>query len=146
MKSIVWLAIAAFGIVTAWSTWFSVDVTQSAIVTRFGNPLRKIEEPGFQWKLPLGIERVVYFDNRLLVLDMPGPDEPAREFLTNDKKNIEVSCYTCWKIADPLKFLEAVGSRPEAEAVLGHIVRAELGSMLVQHPFSSFLSTDPNEV
>jgi modulator of FtsH protease HflC len=131
---------------TAWSAFFAVDVTQHAIVTRFGNPMRVIVEPGLQVKWPAPIERVVRFDNRLLVFDMPGPNEPAKEFLTLDKKNVEVSSYTCWRIRDPRHFLETVGTREDVEARLGDVVIAELGKVLGQHNLSGLLSTNSAEL
>ena len=88
-----------------------VAQTQYAIVTRFGDPVRVITDPGLQWKYPAPIDRTIYFDKRLLVLDKPAPGEPPKELLTLDKKNIEVSSYTCWKIEDPKRFLENVGTR-----------------------------------
>jgi membrane protease subunit HflC len=132
-------------LLVTWSILFTVHETQSAIVTRFGDPVRVIEEPGLRVKYPWPIELVVYFDNRLLTLDKPGPDEPPKELLTLDKKNIEVTSYTCWKIEDPLRFLEACGGRPEAEAALGDIVYSELGRLLGRHDLSTLLSTETEE-
>ncbi|HUU86021.1 MAG TPA: protease modulator HflC [Phycisphaerae bacterium] len=147
-RTIVWLLIVALVLLTVWSMLFSVDETQYAIVTRFGNPKNVIEQPGLNWKLPAPIETVVYFDNRLLVLDQPGPGEPPPEFLTLDKKNIEVACYTCWKIKNEqtLRFLETVGSRDGAEAALGDVVAAELGRVLGEHNLTSLLSINPDQM
>lgn len=147
-RTIVWAIVVVLVVLTAWSMLFSVHETQYAIVTRFGNPKKVIEQPGLNWKFPVPVESVVYFDDRLLVLDQPGPDEPPREFLTLDKKNIEVACYTCWKIkkAQTLRFLETVGSREGAEAALGDVVAAELGRVLGRHDLTSLLSTDPQQM
>lgn len=142
MKAVVVLALSALVALAVWSVGFAVDQTQYAIVTRFGDPVRVIGEPGLQLKWPAPIESVVHLDRRLLVLDQPGPDEPPREFLTEDKKNIEVFTYTAWRIADPLDFLESVGGREEAEANLGVIVASELGKVLGRHNLSALLSTD----
>jgi membrane protease subunit HflC len=138
--------VLALIVLTIWSVLFSVHETRYAIVTRFGNPKKVITEPGLNWKFPAPIERVLFFDKRLLVLDKPGPGEPPREFLTLDKKNIEVSSYACWKIQDPLQFLETVGTRRDAEAALGDVVAAELGRVLGSHDLSALLSTVPGEL
>ncbi len=132
-------------VLAGWSAVFTVDQAQYAVVTRFGDPVDVITEPGLRWKYPAPIDRVMYFDKRLLVLDQPAPGDPPREFLTLDKKNIEVSTYTCWRINEPQKFLENVGDRDIAEAALGDIIQAELGKVLGEQNLSALLSTDPEE-
>lgn len=133
-------------VLTVWTVCFTVDETQYAIVTRFGDPVRVIEEPGFRVKWPAPIESVVYFDRRLLVLGIPGPDDPVREFLTEDKKNVEVSSYTCWRISDPLHYFKALGNRERAETMLGVIVASELGKVLGNYELSALLSTKVEEL
>ncbi|MFH0981026.1 MAG: protease modulator HflC [Planctomycetota bacterium] len=133
-------------VLAGWSACFTVHETQYALVTRFGDPVRVIREPGLQCKWPAPIESTVYFDRRLLVLDGPRLGEPAREFLTQDKKNIEVSTYTAWRIADALHYLKAVGTRAEAEANLGVIVASELGKVLGRHDLSALLSVDAGKL
>jgi len=125
-----------------WSTLFTVHETEYAIVTRFGDPQRVIDQPGLHLKLPWPIDSAVYFDRRLLVLDKPAPGEPPKEYLTLDKKNIEVASYTCWKIEDPLQFLETVGTRADAEAALGDVVAAELGKILGRNELANLLSIE----
>jgi hypothetical protein len=47
------------------------------------------------------------------------------------EKNIEVTSYVGWRIADPKKYLERIGTRREdAEARLRDIVYSELGKVL----------------
>ncbi len=146
MKGFLALAIVVIVALTVWSVCFTVHETQYAIVTRFGDPVRVIEEPGFRVKWPAPIESVVYLDRRLLVLDAPGPGEPIREYLTEDKKNVEVSTYTAWRIADPLYFLQAVGTRAEAEANLSVIVASALGRFLGNYELSALLSVKSGEM
>ncbi|MCP4593312.1 MAG: protease modulator HflC [bacterium] len=142
MKGIWILAVLAVVVLLVWSVCFAVHETQYAIVTRFGSPTRVLEAPGFGMKWPAPIESVAFFDKRLLTLDVPRSGEPVREFLTQDKKNIEVSTYTAWRIADPLSYLKAVGTRAEAEMNLGVIVASELGKVLGNFDLSALLSTD----
>ena len=49
---------------------FVVDETQVAVVTRFGEPIRSLKQPGLYVKTPF-IERVQYLDKRLLLFDAP---------------------------------------------------------------------------
>ena len=96
---------------------FSLDETEIGIILQFGKPVRVLSEAGLHWKLPDPIQTKVLFDKRVLVYD-----PSASEFLTGDKKNIVVDMYLCWKIIDPLKFLQAVRDRTGAELRLEDII------------------------
>ena len=146
MKAIVTVLVVLVLLVLAGTTPFSVDETESAVLLRFGNPVRTITTPGLQWKLPWPIDRAVKFDRRLLVFDLPRADEPPRELLTLDKKNIEVATYTCWRISDPLRFLETMRDRAGAEAYLGDVVVSELGELLGRHDLQALISVEPEDL
>lgn len=154
MRALAWLVVVAVIIVVAWSCFFVVDQTEFVIVKRFGDPVRTLIEPGLGVKYPWPVDTVVRFDNRLMILENPGPDEPDKEYLTEDKqagigKNIMVTTYTCWRIKrDPrsvLTFLETMGGRVNAEARLGDVVVSELGAALGSNDFSRLVSTDPSK-
>jgi membrane protease subunit HflC len=88
---------------------------------------------GLHFKLPWPVGMVRRFDRRQQLFDPPG-----REMFTRDKKNITVSSYLCWKIADstdanaPLgdrpvvRFFRGLGSTETAEARLEARVRSAL--------------------
>jgi membrane protease subunit HflC len=140
----VWLLL--LGALALWelsTLFFQVGMSEDAIVLRFGRPVRVVTTPGLQMKLLWPLDRVRRFDRRLLVFDVPGPGEPSRELLTLDKKNIEVASYACWRIKEPLRFLQTVGTRDGAEAYLRDIVVSELGQQLGRHDLSALISTDP---
>ena len=125
----VWALIAAF---------FTVDVTEYGLVTRFGRVVRVVGDPGLHVSVPF--DRIVRLDKRILFL------RPARlEYLTADKKNIVVESLATWRIADPEHYLATVAMRVAAEERLSDIVLAEIGSVLGRHPASALISTDPAE-
>lgn len=133
------------------SCFFVVDQTEFAVVKRFGDPVRVLIQPGFGLKWPWPIDAVVYFDNRLMVLENPKPNEPAKEYLTQDEqagigKNVMVTTYACWRIrteVDAVRtFLETMGSRESAEALLGDVIVSELGAALGRNDFSVLITTD----
>lgn len=134
------------GLVWLGSAFFAVSVAEYAIVLRFGSPVRVVTAPGPGVKLPFPIDRVARIDRRLLVLDLPASDEPARELLTRDKKNIEVQSYACWRVQDPLRFLQTVGGRDGAESYLRDIVVSELGKQLGRHDLSALISVTPSDL
>jgi membrane protease subunit HflC len=146
MKTLWTILIVVVALILIGTSFFTVDETESAVLLRFGDPVRTVTEPGLQLKLPWPVDRAVAFDRRLLVFDVPRRDEPPRELLTLDKKNIEVASYTCWRIADPLRFLETVRDRENAEAYLSDIVVSELGKLLGRHELRALISVDPADL
>ncbi|MDE0214143.1 MAG: protease modulator HflC, partial [Deltaproteobacteria bacterium] len=64
--------------------------------------------------------------------------------LTADKKNVLVSTYISWKIADPVRYLAALRTRDFAENRLAALVQSELGSALGGRPFGTILGTSGN--
>ncbi len=120
---------------------FSLDETEIGIILRFGKPVRVLSEAGLHWKLPDPIQTKVLFDKRVLVYD-----PSASEFLTGDKKNIVVDMYLCWKIIDPLKFLQAVRDRTGAELRLEDIIGAEAGATFGNYPLTAFVSHNEGEM
>jgi membrane protease subunit HflC len=104
---------------------FIVDQTQQALVLRFGNPVRVLATPGIYYKLPL-IDNVVEIDKRILDLD-----SPPLEIIASDQKRLVVDAFGRYKVTDPLRFFQSVGSVDIAEqrlsVVLNSAVRRVLG-------------------
>ena len=123
-------------LVLVWRTLFTVDETQHAIVTKFGEPVREIvHRPGLHAKLPH--HSVVRFDNRLLLYD-----PAANEFLTKDKKNVLIDTFIAWRISHPTQFLKAVTNVAGAELRLHDIVWAELAATLGECHLDALVSSD----
>jgi membrane protease subunit HflC len=150
------LLVVIIAVVVGWACtcFFVVDQTEFGIVLRFGDPVLTCVEPGLRVKWPWPVDTVVRLDNRLMVLENPGPGEPAKEYLTQDEqagigKNVMVTTYTCWRIkpdADSvLTFLETMGNRASAEARLGDVVVSEFGAALGRNDFSVLISTDQSQ-
>jgi modulator of FtsH protease HflC len=120
-------------LLAALASLFTVDVTQTGVVTRFGRVVRVVDAPGLHMKLPF--DRVLPVDRRLLY------SKPAEaEYLTADKKNVVVQSLALWRIADPRRFLETLASREGAEVRLADLVLAEIGAALGNYPFASFVA------
>lgn len=99
---------------------FTVDEKQQAIILQFGEPIRTIQEPGLNAKIPF-IQTVSYFEDRLLEYDAA-----PTEIVTRDKKNLVIDNYARWKISDPLQFMQAVRDENGAQLRLRDIVYSEL--------------------
>jgi modulator of FtsH protease HflC len=126
---------AALLVVALYGALFTVDVSQYGVVSRFGHIVRVVETPGLHFKLPF--DRVLPVDRRLLYST---PSEA--EYLTADKKNAVVRSLALWRIADPKRFLESVGSPAGAEIQLADVMLGEIGAAFGNHPFASFVSAE----
>jgi modulator of FtsH protease HflC len=124
------------GLAAGWAvaaSLFVLDVTEHAVVTRFGAVVRVESEPGLHVTLP--VDRVVRLERRLLYTR---PREI--EFLTADKENVVVESLATWRIGDPARFLATVGTLAHAEERLGDVILAELGAALGRYSFSALAS------
>jgi membrane protease subunit HflC len=118
---------------------FTVREGEVAVVTTFGKPRPPaITQAGLYCRWPWPIQRVYHFDNRTHVLE--GPFE---ETLTKDGKNIIVAVYAGWRIAEPIQFLERVGSPEQAERNLDGLLRNYKNTVLGQHEFANLVNVDP---
>lgn len=115
-------------VVLIWSTVFIVDVTEQVVILQFGKPMRTIQEPGLNIKLPLPFQTATVIDRRLLEYDVP-----PEEILSKDKKTLIVDNYVRWRIIDPLLFLQTVQAIPNAVTRLDDIIYSELRQELGTH-------------
>ncbi len=140
------LIVLAAVIAIASTCFVAVDETEFVIVKQFGKPVRTYLDPGLRLKWPVPIETTVRFDNRIQVFEDPPADTPAKEYLTRDKKNVEVATFTCWRIERSegavLKFLETVRDKAGAEPRLGDIIRSQLNAKLGSSDFNPLVTTD----
>jgi membrane protease subunit HflC len=120
---------------------FQVRETESALVTRFGQPVRTITKPKLCFKLPAPIERVHRFDSRLQVFEAD-----LSETTTKGAIPIIVNTYVVWKINEPLKFLNSVGTVKEAEAKLYSQITDTQNRIIGQYSFGEFVNSDPTKI
>ncbi len=121
---------------------FQVRETESAFVTRFGEPVREIMEPGLYVKWPTPIEQVHRFDSRMRVF------EPAQlaETTTAGAVPIIVNTYVVWRVAEPLKFLNSVKTISNAEDKLRNQINDTQNRVIGQHSFGEFVNSDPASI
>jgi membrane protease subunit HflC len=119
-----------------WGSLYTVDVTESAVVTMFGDPVAVVTEPGLRIRIPL-IQQVRRFDARLQVFE-----PPQAEYLTQDKKNVNVTCYAVWRIEDPLHYFRALPSDAAARSQLTDVISSEVGASLGAIPFDELINVN----
>jgi len=120
---------------------FQVRETESALVTRFGKPVREITKPDLYFKWPAPIERVHRFDSRMQVFEAD-----LGETTTKGAVPIIVNTYVVWRIAEPLKFLNAVGTPKEAEVKLYSQITDTQNRVIGQHSFGEFVNSESEKI
>ncbi|WP_372055725.1 protease modulator HflC [Tistrella mobilis] len=128
------IVVAAAAVVGISSTYV-VHQTEQALVLQFGEPRKVVQEPGLHFKLPF-VQNVVYYDNR--VLDF---DADVQELIASDQKRLVVDSFARFRITDPLRFYQAVGSEAVVRARLDSIVNASLRNVLGSVPLGTVLTS-----
>lgn len=121
--------IAAIVLVAVYSSLFTVYQTQQALVLRFGEPIRVIEQPGLNAKIPL-VDSVILLDNRILDLE-----NPSQEVIAADQKRLVVDAFARYRIINPLKFYQSVGTIEGANSRLATILNSALRRVLGESTF-----------
>lgn len=116
---------------------FIVRQGEVAVLTRLGRPVGAITEPGLYRRWPLPVERVYTFDSRVRVAE-----GSLEESLTADGKNVLLSLYAGWRIQDPIKFLERVGTDNQAAAAVDGLLRAAKSTVIGRFPFAALVNAD----
>ncbi len=115
---------------------FSVNETEYAIRTRFGEIIDTRYKPGLHLKWPW--DRVTKFDRRILSESYPG-----ETFLTNDGRGLIVDFYVKWRVKDPATYYSAAGgSEAIATQRLAEIVKDGIKSVVAQRTLQQIVSAE----
>jgi len=102
-KSIVGLAGALIVVLLVLSSVYIIPETHRGVMLRFGELVETDIPAGLHFKVPV-IDQVREFDIRVLTMDLP-----SRQYLTVEKKPLDVDSYVAWKIRDVDQFYRATG-------------------------------------
>lgn len=122
--------VAALVLIGLYSALFSVYQTQQALVLRFGEPVRIIEQPGLNVKIPL-VDSVIFIDKRILDLE-----NPSQEVIAADQKRLVVDAFARYRITNPLRFYQSVGTIEGANSRLATILNSSLRRVLGESSFT----------
>lgn len=126
--------VGVVGLITLSNTLFVVSQTEQALVLQFGRPIRPVQEPGLNAKIPF-IQNVEYFDKRLLDFYA---DE--KEVIAADQKRLIVDAFVRYRITDPLRFKLAAGDERTMRSRLNAILEASLRQAVGSAPLSAVVS------
>jgi modulator of FtsH protease HflC len=116
-------------VILGYGSLFTVHQTKQAIVVRLGNPIRVVTDPGLHVKSPV-IDSVIYIDKRILDLE-----SPPQEVIASDQKRLVVDAFARYRIDDPLKFYQTVGSIEGARSRLSTLLVSALRRVLGEATF-----------
>ena len=129
VAGIVTLVLLFFVVIVGYSSIFTVSQTEQALVVRLGRPVDVVSEPGLNFKAPF-IDTVISIDKRILDLE-----NPSQEVIASDQKRLVVDAFARYRIKDPLRFYQSVGSIQAANIQLTTLLNAALRRVLGEVTF-----------
>ncbi len=108
IKALVFILVIVV-LIIALTSYYVVPENEYACVVRFSKIIATNEVPGIYFKTPF-VDSVRVFPKAIMFYDIP-----PSEVLTADKQNMTVDSYILWRISEPLKFFQTLGSVSVAE-------------------------------
>jgi membrane protease subunit HflC len=115
--------------IVGYSSVFTVQQTEQALVVRFGRPVNVATDPGLYFKAPF-IDTVIPVDNRILDLE-----NPSQEVIASDQKRLVVDAFARYRIKNALQFYQSVGTVQAANLQLTTLLNASLRRVLGEVTF-----------
>lgn len=127
-KTISILVLIVVALIVVNSAFYRLKEYEQAIITQFGDPIGEaITTPGLKYKIPL-IHKIHRFEKRILTWD-----GTANQIPTADKKYIELDTTARWKIVDPLKFYQSVGTETGVQTRLDDVIDSASRDIVSSH-------------
>lgn len=135
------LIITVIAVTLARYSLFTVNEKEFVVVTRFGKPVKTLEQAGLYFKWPGFLETVNRIEKRTKVFKT----QPI-QLLLGDKNPLIITCYICWNISEPLTFLQSITSSDIVEQKIGDMVNSLLGSTLGDYSIENIINVRPEMV
>ena len=128
-------------LILAYGSTYQVSEGHSAVVTRFGEPVRVVKQPGLRWKWPWPIEtsHIIDMRNRFF-------NTPFTATFTRDRRNIVLLSYVVWSVEDPLLFFQSLGTLESAEQKLDGMVTAGKNYHFGRYDLTAIVSTNEQDI
>jgi len=134
------IILAVIAIFVILQAFFTVDETEVAIVTTFGEFKQSHTSPGLKMKTPF-VDSVTKFDKRLQRVDVP-----PEALLTSDKKRLTVDAYARYKIINPLVFFKNLTNESTADSRIASIVASKIREEIAQDTQEEIISAKRENV
>jgi membrane protease subunit HflC len=129
-KTIIILAVVGVALLIAalLGPYYTITEGEQAVVVRFGRIVRTETTAGLKYKVPL-IESVVKYSKKV-----QSWDGDAQRIPTSENQFIWVDTTARWRIIDPKKFYESVGSLTTAQGRLDDVIDSEVRKIISKNP------------
>jgi membrane protease subunit HflC len=144
-----WRVLAAGALVTIAllaATLARIPAGTALVITRFGDPVRVMVEPGLAWKAPPPIDRGESVDLRLRTTS-----SGLHSVLTQDGLSVLVQAYAAWRVPAEgeavLRYVRSTRNQPdEAAGQLRTFLGSALETVTSRFPMDGLLNTEPARV
>jgi modulator of FtsH protease HflK len=137
--------------IVAFSTWYTVDESEQAVILTFGKVEEGLTEPGLHFKLPWPIQSVEKLSKETFSLQFgyEEKDGKIKEFpdetkmITGDENIVLADLVVQWKITDPEKYLF---NSDNPEEILYDATSASLRSIIGSSKIDDALTSGKAEI
>ena len=121
--------------VVIYDSFYVIDESEQGVLTHFGKIAPPGKEPGLHFKFPWPVSKVYKVDRRVRPLT-----GLTQELITEDQKNVLVEGYLLWRVADPIRYLEAIRTEANAVERLSDLYRSSVGIVVSNKARDAFVS------
>ncbi len=129
-KTIIILVIIGVGliIISLLGPYYILVEGEQAVVVQFGRIVRAETQAGLKYKVPF-VETVVKYSKKV-----QSWDGDAQRIPTSENQFIWVDTTARWRISDPKKFYESVGSISQAHGRMDDVIDSEVRKIISKNP------------
>jgi len=142
--SLILLAAAVLGILTASTVCFTVESTELVLVQTLGKTTQVLygeKDAGLHFKWIFPIETYVRYDNRIDLFE-----DTHKELRTSDNQKIQLTMSCAWRISKPKVFLKEIKTIKAARERIRELLQAAQGEVIPNRAMSELVNTDPEKM
>ena len=151
--SIIAVVIVIFALITVFTSFFTVNDKQQAVVTTFGKVSGLPVGSGLHFKLPFGIQKAHIVDvnvyqkieigYRVLASGEVISVAEESKMITGDYNIVNVDFFVEFKVSDPVQYLFASA---EPEAILKNVAQGQIRNVISSYFVDDILTTGKLEI
>jgi membrane protease subunit HflK len=150
-KTVGLIFLGAILVIVGFTTWYTVDESEQAVIITFGKVEEGVTEPGLHFKLPWPIQSVETLSKETFSLQFgyEEKDGKVKEFpeetkmITGDENIVLADLVVQWKITDPAKYLFKA---EHPEEILFNSTSASLRSIIGSSKIDDALTSGKAEI
>jgi modulator of FtsH protease HflK len=150
-KTVGLIILGAILVIVGFTTWYTVDESEQAVIITFGKVEEGVTEPGLHFKLPWPIQSVETLSKETFSLQFgyEEKDGKVKEFpeetkmITGDENIVLADLVVQWKITEPAKYLF---NAENPEEILYNSTSASLRSIIGSSKIDDALTSGKAEI